>query len=835
MPSLKDIYKKIFTVADVIQAKGDLVSKDGTQITRLPVGSDQQVLMADSNSSLGLTWATIDVGYAVVNASFTQPALNNTVTISVSTTRWMNVGMFIYIETGGVYEIISIVSANSVTVRNSYSENANQGTTINIIRRITPAGRRGVDGNNAYTTTSSNFVVPAVNSSVTVNVVYTSWVLVGQVIFVEGAGYYRVDSKTSTSLTISNLGYDFNANQGVTIVQSKTVASSGVRGENGISPVSYTTASATMPSINGTVALALSETRWLGIEQHLYLQSVGAFRVEAVTTNTATLMNIGGSGNLVGGSSIPSNTKVVPSGITGASGSNALVTSTTSSFAQPVVNNTVAIAVSTTEFLVVDSYVYIEQGGYYQVVAINSPTNLTVRNLGRSGNASQGVSITANKLVVPSSQPGADGTNGTNGINGLNAYARTTTPFVVPALQSTQIVSIDNPSWLTLNQLVFVEGNTLSVTNISGNSVTLRNIFDSNVVGQAIPSNSLAVTGAREGINAYSFVSTSFVMPDNSSPVVVTLNRTNWLAPNLSIFIATAGYFLVQSVASTTVTLIPYPDPLNASPATIINIGSIVTSAGPRGSDASDIAVALQLNIQGNNPAPVANKFLLYAKSDGIYQVDENGIVSKVGDNEVFILIQGNGVDLPLQPKINFIGDLVNVTNDVSSSRTNVAISSGLATLGDLLYHNGTLLARLPRGNNGQVLSSNSTSGLTWITPSTGVTSYNDLTDKPTLGTASALNVGTATNNVVQLIDSGGVPKLPAVDGSLLTNLPSGIGNMIKSVYDTNDNGIVDSAESISGSPSSNHYYGTNDVGSKGFYPLNFQLPDIIDLGSWTP
>ncbi len=47
---------------------------------------------------------------------------------------------------------------------------------------------------------------------------------------------------------------------------------------------------------------------------------------------------------------------------------------------------------------------------------------------------------------------------------------------------------------------------------------------------------------------------------------------------------------------------------------------------------------------------------------------------------------------------------------------------------------------------------------------------YSDLTGTPTLGTASAEDVGTAAGNVVQL---DGTAKLPAVDGSQLTNLPT--------------------------------------------------------------
>lgn len=53
--------------------------------------------------------------------------------------------------------------------------------------------------------------------------------------------------------------------------------------------------------------------------------------------------------------------------------------------------------------------------------------------------------------------------------------------------------------------------------------------------------------------------------------------------------------------------------------------------------------------------------------------------------------------------------------------------------------------------------------------------SYSDLTSAPTLGTAAAADVGTSAGNVVQLDGTG---KLPAVDGSALTNLPSAGGGL---------------------------------------------------------
>ncbi|WP_231849103.1 hypothetical protein [Paramagnetospirillum magneticum] len=49
--------------------------------------------------------------------------------------------------------------------------------------------------------------------------------------------------------------------------------------------------------------------------------------------------------------------------------------------------------------------------------------------------------------------------------------------------------------------------------------------------------------------------------------------------------------------------------------------------------------------------------------------------------------------------------------------------------------------------------------------------SYTDLSNKPALGSAAALNAGTGANQVVQLDATG---KLPAVDGSAVTNLNAG-------------------------------------------------------------
>jgi hypothetical protein len=118
-------------------------------------------------------------------------------------------------------------------------------------------------------------------------------------------------------------------------------------------------------------------------------------------------------------------------------------------------------------------------------------------------------------------------------------------------------------------------------------------------------------------------------------------------------------------------------------------------------------------------------------------------------------------------------------TEDVGTSANNVVQLDGSARLPAV---DGSQLTNLPSGatalndltdvtitgaSTGEVLRY---SGAAWVD---ATLAYSDLSGTPTLGTAAALDVGTSANNVVQL---DGSARLPAVDGSQLTNLPSGGG-----------------------------------------------------------
>ena len=79
---------------------------------------------------------------------------------------------------------------------------------------------------------------------------------------------------------------------------------------------------------------------------------------------------------------------------------------------------------------------------------------------------------------------------------------------------------------------------------------------------------------------------------------------------------------------------------------------------------------------------------------------------------------------------------------------------------------------------------------------------YNQIASTPTLGTASALDVGTGANEIVQL---NGSSQLPALDGSLLTNLPSG-GGLTYQARDT----TAHSPLSGGTAPVANYHYSIN-------------------------
>lgn len=101
-------------------------------------------------------------------------------------------------------------------------------------------GTNGTDGTNAFTTLTASFVMPVELGDVTATVGNSGWVSIGQVLYVQTAGYMSVVAvPDATSVTLRNLEdstsgiYSGNTVAGTTIPATSTVSAGGVQGPAG--------------------------------------------------------------------------------------------------------------------------------------------------------------------------------------------------------------------------------------------------------------------------------------------------------------------------------------------------------------------------------------------------------------------------------------------------------------------------------------------------------------------------------------------------------------------------------------------------------------------------
>ena len=98
------------------------------------------------------------------------------------------------------------------------------------------SGYSGYGGHDAFTTTSAIFIMPSPAANVTVSVDDTSWMVAGQVVYVQTAGYFVVYSIAgSTSVVLTNAGYSGNASASTSIASGQKVGPGGISGASGAS------------------------------------------------------------------------------------------------------------------------------------------------------------------------------------------------------------------------------------------------------------------------------------------------------------------------------------------------------------------------------------------------------------------------------------------------------------------------------------------------------------------------------------------------------------------------------------------------------------------------
>lgn len=126
------------------------------------------------------------------------------------------------------------------------------------------AGADGTDGVNAFTTLTAGFVMPAEGANVVAAVVDSSWMTLGQALFVQVAGYMQVMAlPTALSVTLQNLEntasaiYPGNAAPATAIPNGSKVSPGGVTGPAGSTPAGALLAA---NNLSDVAAVATSRT-----------------------------------------------------------------------------------------------------------------------------------------------------------------------------------------------------------------------------------------------------------------------------------------------------------------------------------------------------------------------------------------------------------------------------------------------------------------------------------------------------------------------------------------------------------------------------------------------
>ena len=147
--------------ASTLTTKGDLLARTTATLQRLPVGSNGQVLTADSTATVGVSWSTLtnEVPSQTGNSG-------KYLKTDGSTASWANVDITVSTATGTTYtpavtdvnKLVQLSNANPITVTVPASV-FSQGQQVNI--QQTGAGQVTVQGDGTTTLTSTGASGPA--------------------------------------------------------------------------------------------------------------------------------------------------------------------------------------------------------------------------------------------------------------------------------------------------------------------------------------------------------------------------------------------------------------------------------------------------------------------------------------------------------------------------------------------------------------------------------------------------------------------------------------------------------------------------------------------------
>lgn len=181
-------------------------------------------------------------------------------------------------------------------------------------------GSDGANGENAFTTVTYGFKMPLAYNNVVVPVGSVAWASVGQTVFVEVAGYMRVESKNAidNEFVLYNHGYSVNAASGTDIPSGVQVSPAGVGGVAGaLSGAAATDIKGTYPNLikialgnakgsliagNGTDSVAFgvgANNRVLHVDTTIAATNLAWKQVDLTTSITGVLPYANGGTNAI--------------------------------------------------------------------------------------------------------------------------------------------------------------------------------------------------------------------------------------------------------------------------------------------------------------------------------------------------------------------------------------------------------------------------------------------------------------------------------------------------------------------------------------------------------
>lgn len=293
---------------------------------------------AGSNGSNGSNGVNGVSAFTIVTASYIQPAASSTVNVTVANTGFMSVNMWLFIQTGGYYEVTAINSATSVTVENmGITGNATPGSTIPTNSIVAPTGPQGPAGGSGVsqlngispTTTKGDLMVDNGANSPSASVVRLGVGTNGKAVVADSTQATGLNYATITPNSVANSGdiAIFSASSGTPtpVGDSKMQidATGALRNVNGTPSARGTSAVDLQPVRTNNAHVASGNNAVVGGGQDNTASGANS-TVPGGTTNAAT-----SSGDTVGGgsSNTASGGTSVVSGGTGnaASGTSSVV------------------------------------------------------------------------------------------------------------------------------------------------------------------------------------------------------------------------------------------------------------------------------------------------------------------------------------------------------------------------------------------------------------------------------------------------------------------------------------------------------------------------------